>query len=260
MSECNCCVYKAIQNCPLRMPKPLLNYFEDEKLINIQHIENDLKMYEFYRKLFLKNLNIHDQSSTSVWCGDRVEQLGDYYVYCYEYSFFRPMTGEREIRVGVFDWKRQAFVAARIVCGIYPGKYYKKYGLNLNRVRTVITILRCSTVRDAYTSTSAKRDIENVLDSLVAFFIHDPESHEEKIHQTILRRFNICASIRLIQFLKYAIRLQTTVKKYCMRNCTCGGFGGECICPVVINTCFQEFPDAKRMHSDEVFFGTPWRG
>ena len=248
-------MFKAIQNCPLRIPKPMNNFFEDEKLINIQHIENDLKMYEFYRKLFLRNLIIHDKTSTSVWCGNRTEQLGDYYVYCYEYTL--RATGEREIRVGVFDWKRQAYVTAQIVCGIYPGKFYRKHGLNLNRIRTVITILGCSTIQDTYTSTVAKVAIENVLDTLVAFFIHDPRSHEEKIQQTILRRFNICLSIRLVQFLKYAIRLQTTVKKYCFSNCTCGGFGGECICPVVIRGWFKEFPDARRMHSDEVFFETP---
>ena len=253
--NCNCCVFKAIQNCPLRIAKPMNNFFEDEKLINIQHIENDLKMYEFYRKLFLRNLIIHEKTSTSVWCGNRTEQLGDYYVYCYEYTF--RATGEREIRVGVFDWKRQAYVTAQIVCGIYPGKYYRKYGLNLNRIRTVITIYACSTIQDTYTSIAGKVAIENVLDTIVGFFIHDPRSHEEKIQQTILRRFNICLSIRLVQFLKYAIRLQTTVKRYCAGNCTCGGFGGECICPVVISTCFKEFPDARRMHSDEVLFETP---
>jgi hypothetical protein len=121
----------------------------------------------------------------------------------------------------------------------------------------VITIHHCSTVRDTYISIAAKRNIEAALDTVVTFFIHDHKSHEKKIQQTILRRFDICLSIRLVQFLKYAIRLQTTVKKYCFSNCTCGGFGGECICPVVIRGCFKEFPDARRMHSDEVFFETP---
>jgi hypothetical protein len=248
-------VFKAIPNCPLRIHKPLKNIYGDEKLINFQHIENDIKVYEFYRKLFLRNIIVHDKASTSVLFGNRVEQLGDYYVYCYEYTW--RATGEREIRVGVFDWKRQAYVRAQIVCGIYPGKFYRRKGLNINRIRTVITIHHCSTVQDTYISIAAKRNIEAVLDTVVTFFIHDNKSHEKKIQQTILRRFDICLSIRLVQFLKYAIRLQTTVKKYCFSNCTCGGFGGECICPVVIRGCFKEFPDARRMHSDEVFFETP---
>ena len=253
MTNCNCCVFKAIQNCPLRIPKPFKNIYWGEKLRSIQHIENDLKGYEFYRKLFLRN--IFSCRLATVWFGDRVEQLADYYVYCYEYTW--RVTGVREISVGVFDWRQQAYVKAQIVCGIYPGKFHRKKGLNINRIRTVITIHSCSTVQDTYISTAAKRDIEQVLDSIVTFFIHDNESHEEKIQQAILRRLNICLSIRLVQFLKYAIRLQTTVKKYCFSNCTCGGFGGECICPVVSRGCFKEFPDARRMHSDEVLFETP---
>ena len=255
MSNCNCCVFKAIQNCPLRIPKPMNNIYRDEKLINIQHIENDLKVYEFYQKLFLRNIIVHDKGLTSVLFGDRVEQLANYYIYCYEYQW--RVTGEREISVGVFDWKQQAFVRAKIVCGIYPGKFYRKYGININPIRTVITINYCSTIQDTYISSAAKRDIERVLDSAVTFFIHDHKGHEEKIQQTILRRFDICLSIRLVQFLKYAIRLQTTVKKYCYSNCTCGGFGGECICPVVIRGWFKEFPEARRMYSDEVLFETP---
>jgi hypothetical protein len=249
-------VFKAIPNCPLRIAKPMNYVYEDEKLINIQHIENDIKVYEFYRKLFLRNIIVHDKASTSVLFGNRVEQLGDYYIYCYEYSS-QVNDGGREIRVGVFDWKRQAYVTAQIVCGIYPGKFYRRKGLNISSIRTVITIHHCSTVQDTYISIAAKRNIEAALDTVVTFFIHDHKSHEKKIQQTILRRFDICLSIRLVQFLKYAIRLQTTVKQYCFSSCTCGGFGGECICPVVIRGCFKEFPDARRMHSDEVFFETP---
>ena len=255
MNNCNCCAWKAIQNCDLRIPKPMNKYHVDEKLINIQHIENDIKVCEFYRKLFLRNIIVHESSLTCVFSGSRVEQLGAYYIYCYEYT--SRVTGHREIRVGVFDWRRQAYVRAEIVCGIYPSKFYRKKGLNTNSIRTVITITHCSTVQDTYISTAAKQNIEAVLDTVVSFFIHDHKSHENEIQQTILRRFNICLSIRLVQFLKYAIRLQTTVKKYCFSNCTCGGFGGECICPVVIRGWFKEFPDAQRMHSDEVFFETP---
>ena len=252
--NCDCCTSKAIQYCTMR--KPIVLFFENEKLINLQHIANDQKMYEFYRQLYLIRFIRYESRLTSVWCGDRTEQLGNYYMYCYEYLF--RVTGERDIRVGVFDWKRQVYVKAQIVCGIYPGKYYRKYGLNLNRVRTTVTIVECSSQEHGLLySIQGRSLIENALDTVVSFFIHQHKGKEEELHHTIRRRFHICVSIRLVQFLKYAIHLQRLVKNYCYSNCTCGGFGGECICPVVINTCFREFPDAKRMHSDEVLFETP---
>jgi hypothetical protein len=167
------------------------------------------------------------------------------------------VTGEREISVGVIDWKRQAYVRAQIVCGIYPGKCYRKKAINTNPIRTVITIHNCTTIQDTYTSFCARRDIELLLDRVASICIHRYTDHEEKLQQTILRRFGACLSTRLTQFLKYAIHLQTTVIKYCYSNCTCGGFGGECICPVVIRGGFKEFPDARRLCSDEVLFETP---
>jgi hypothetical protein len=97
----------------------------DEKLINVQHIENDIKVYWFYRKLFLRNIIVGEVNFlTTVLSGDRVEQLAKYYVYCYEYTV--RFTGEREFSVGVIDWGRQAYVRAKIICGIYPGKFYRK--------------------------------------------------------------------------------------------------------------------------------------
>jgi hypothetical protein len=230
------------------------NIYWDEKLINIQHIENDIKVYGFYRKLFLRNIIVDRRGLTSVLFGDRVEQLANYYIYCYEYTW--RVTGQREISVGVIDWKRQAYVRAQIVCGIYQGEFYRKKAINTNPIRTVVTIRHCSTIKDTYTSSSARRDIESLLDSVISCIFRYTD-HEEKLHQSILRRFGACLSIRLIQFLKYAIRLQTTVIKYCNSNCTCGGFGGECICPVVVSGWFKEFPDARRLCSDEVFFETP---
>jgi hypothetical protein len=257
---CNCCAFKAIQNCPLRIPHPLNSIFWDEKLINIQHIENDLKVYWFYRKLFLRDIIVSRQVfPTTVLFGDRVEQLANYYIYCYDYRW-RVVGGEREISVGVIDWKRQAYVKAKIICGIYPGKFYRKKAININPIRTVISIEYCSTIQDTYISSAARRDIERVLDSVVTILYHDHTDHEKKLQQTILRRFVVCLSIRLIQFLKYAIRLQVTVRKYCHSNCKCGGFGGECICPVVIRGWFKEFPDARKMCSDEVFFEAPLPG
>jgi hypothetical protein len=229
--------------------------FWDEKLINIQHIENDIKVYGFYRKLFLRYIIVEDKFLTTVLFGDRVEQLAKYYIYCYEYT--RGVTGEREFSVGVIDWKRQAYVKAKIICGIYPGKFYRKKAININPIRTVTSIQHCSTIQDTYISSAARRYIEQVLDRVVTIFIRSHTDHEEKLQQTILRRFGVCLSIRLTQFLKYAIRLQATVRKYCYSNCKCGGFGGECICPVVIRGWFKEFPDARKLCSDEVFFETP---
>jgi hypothetical protein len=248
-------VFKAIPNCPLRIPKPTNNIYWDEKLINIQHIENDIKVYEFYRKLFLRNIIVEENFFASVLFGDRVEQLANYYIYCYEYTW--RVTGEREFSVGVFDWRKQAYVKAKIICGIYPGKFYRKKAINTKPMRTVISIHNCTTIQTTYTAYAVRRDIELLLDRVVTIIIHDYTDHEEKLQRTILRRFGVCLSIRLTQFLKYAIRLQTTVKKYCYSNCTCGGFGGECICPVVIRGWFKEFPDARRMYSDEVLFETP---
>ena len=253
---CNCCAFKHIQNCPLRIHHPMNRILWDEKLINVQHIENDIKVYWFYRKLFLRNIIVGEVNFlTTVLSGDRVEQLAKYYVYCYEYTV--RFTGEREFSVGVIDWGRQAYVRAKIICGIYPGKFYRKNAINTNPIRTVTSIHNCTTIQATYTSYSARRDIESLLDRVVSIFIHDYTDHEEKLQQTILRRFGACLSIRLTQFLKYAIHLQTTVRKYCYSNCKCGGFGGECICPVVIRGWFKEFPDAQRLCSDEVFFETP---
>ena len=248
-------MFKAIQNCPLRMPHPMNRVFWDEKLINLQHYENDLKVYWFYRQLFIRDIIVED-ILTSVFMVDHVEQLANYYIYCYDYRW-RHVGGSREISVGVIDWKRQAYVTAKIICGIYPAKFYRKNAINLDPIRTVNSIESCTTIQTTYISSVARPTIERVLDSVVTLIYHDHTHHEKELQQTILRHFGVCLSIRLIQFLKYAIRLQVTVRNYCQSNCKCGGFGGECICPVVIRGWCKEFPDAGKMCSDEVFFETP---
>jgi hypothetical protein len=95
-------------------------------------------------------------------------------------------------------------------------------------MRTVVSIRNCTTFHATYTSDSARPHIEALLDGIVTIFIHDYTYHEDKLQQTVLRRFGVCLSIRLTQLLKYAVHLQAMVKQYCYSNCRCGGFGGEC--------------------------------
>ena len=253
--NCNCCVFKNVQNCPLRIHRPMGQILWDEKLINVQHIKNDIKVYGFYKKLFSRNAIIeHGDDRFVMLLGDRVQLLANYYVYCYGYKI--RFTGEREISVGVIDWRSQAYVTAKIICGIYPHKVYKKKDINTQSMRTVISIRHCTTLDATYTSDSARPHIEALLDGIVTIFIHDYTYREDKLQQTILRRFGVCLSIRLTQLLKYAVHLQAMVKHYCYSNCRCGGFGDKCRCPGA-RGCFKEFPDAKKLCSDEVFFGAP---
>ena len=253
--NCNCCVFKNVQNCPLHIHRPMWQILWDEKLINVQHIENDIKVYGFYRKLFSRSVIIKPSFlTTTVLLGDRVEQLANYYVYCYGYAI--RFTGEREILVGVIDWQSQAYVTAAIICGIYPYKVYRKNVIDTRPMRTVASIRNCTTFHATYTSDSAGPRIELILDRVITIILHDYTAHENKLQQTVLRRFGACLSIRLVQFLKYAVHLQATVKKYCYSNCRCGGFGDECRCPVA-RGCFKEFPDARKLCSDEVFFEAP---
>ena len=189
-----------------------------EKLINVQHIENDIKVYEFYKKLFSRNAIIeHGDDRFVMLLGDRVQLLANYYFYCYRYTI--RFTGEREISVGVIDWGRQAYVTAEIICGIYPRKVYKKKDINTRPMRTVVSIRHCTTLDATYTSDSARPHIEALLDEIVTIFKHDYIYHENKLQQTVLRRFGVCLSIRLTQLLKYAVHLQTMVKQYCYSNC-----------------------------------------
>jgi hypothetical protein len=82
---CNCCVFKAIQSCNLLHRKPFRNVYWDEKLINIQHIENDLKVYDFYRKVFERINELQIEMTPSLFSGDRIQKFTRYYIYCYEH-------------------------------------------------------------------------------------------------------------------------------------------------------------------------------
>ena len=115
-------MFKNVQNCPLHIYRPTDQIMWDEKLINVQHIENEIKVYGFYKKLFSRSTII--KNGVHLLLGDRIQLLANYYVYCYGYRI--RFTGEREISVGVIDWRAQAYVTAKIICGIYPRKVYKK--------------------------------------------------------------------------------------------------------------------------------------
>jgi hypothetical protein len=119
-------------------------------------------------------------------------------------------------------------------------------------MRTVVLICNCTTLHATYTSDFARPRIEALLDDIVTIFIHSYEYHEDKLQQTVLRRFEVCLSARLTQLLKYAVHLQAMVKKYCYSNCRCGRYGNKCRC-LEPRGCFKEFPDAQRLCSDEVF-------
>jgi hypothetical protein len=254
---CNCCVFKATQNCPLLYRKPFRNVYWDEKLINIQHIENDLKVYDFYRKIFERTNELQIKQTPILFSGDRLQKFTRYYVYCYDYII--RFTGERVILVGVFDWVLRVFATAEIVCGVYLRTGKKSCGqkyLNTRPLRITVVMKRCTTLNLLYNSTQARPHIEVILDEVITFFLHDSDQHEDKIQRNILERVGACLSLRLTQFLKYAIQLQQIVKRFCYRNCACGGYDYECICAVPYS-CLKVFGDAKRLCSDEVFFGAP---
>ena len=257
--SCNCCVFKSIQNCNLLFHRPFTHILWDEKLINIRHVENDIKVYWFYRGLFERNSIFklkYNEWYPTLLLGDRLQPLAHYYIYCYGYRI--RYTGEREISVGVIDWMGRAFVTAEIVCGVYPRTVKtrgQKY-INLKPMRNSVGIRACTTLKESYDSNTARPHIEAILDQVVSVFIHDYAYHEDRIQQTVLERVGACLSIRLTQFLKYAIHLQKTVKHFCQSNCTCGDFCEECTCPIPYS-CSKVFTDAKRLCSDEVLFGAP---
>jgi hypothetical protein len=257
MTTCNCCVFKAIQNCPLLYLKPFCKIYWDEKLINFRHIENDLKVYDFYKKVFERINELQINETPMLFSGDRLLKFTRYYVYCYDYHI--QVSGERVIFVGVFDWVLRVFATAKITCGVYPRRQKRgqqKY-LDTNPLRVTVEMRNCTTLNVLYNSVAAKVHIEVILDEVITFFFHEAENlHEDRIQRNILERVGACVSLRLTQFLKYAIQLQLRVKKFCYSNCMCGGCGDECICARPYS-CLEVFVDAKRVCSDEVFFATP---
>jgi hypothetical protein len=156
----------------------------------------------------------------------------------------------------------RGYVTAKIVCGVYPRKEKtrgKKY-INLTPMHNSIYVSHCTTLcttfKKAYDLNRARSHIEAVLNQVVSVFIHEYSYYEDRIQQTVLDHVGACLSIRLTQFLKYAMHLQKTVKHFLDSNCYCGGFSNECICPIPYS-CGKVFTDAKRFCSDEVLFGTP---
>ena len=258
MTTCNCCVFKAVQNCPLLYLKPFCKIYWDEKLINFRHIENDLKVYNFYKKVFERINELQITNTPTLFSGDRLLKFTRYYVYCYDYNI-DCISGDRVIFVGVFDWLLRVFATAKITCGVYPRRQKRgrqKY-LDTKSLRVTVEMRNCTTLNARYNSTAAKAHIEVILDEVITFFFHDAENlHEDGIQRNILERVEACVSLRLTQFLKYAIQLQLRVKKFCYNNCTCGGYGDECICARPYS-CLEVFVDAKRVCSDEVFFAAP---
>jgi hypothetical protein len=229
----------------------------DEKLINFRHIENDLKVYNFYKKVFERKNELSITDTPMLFSGDRLHKFTRYYVYCYDYNIC--ISGDRVIFVGVFDWISRVFATAKITCGVYPRRRKRggqKY-LDTRPLRVTVEMRNCTTLNLRYNSHTAKAHIEVILDEIITFFFHDAANlHEDVLQRNILERVGVCVSLRLTQFLKYAIQLQLRVKKFCYNNCTCGGYGDECTC-VRPYTCLDLFVDAKRVCSDEVFFAAP---
>jgi hypothetical protein len=258
--SCNCCVFKAVQNCPLLHFRPFDIVYWNEKLINFQHIANDWKVYNFYRAVFARKINLPVTNTPwrILFGGDRLLRFTRYYVYCYDYQLCR-LSGDRLIFVGVFDWVLRVFVTAKIICGVYPrrGKRGIQKYLDTTPLRVTVEMRRCTTLNtQQYDATSAKPHIEVVLDEVITFFFQYAENlHEDGIQRNILERVEVCVSLRLVQLLKYAIRLQLKVKKFCYENCICGGYSNECICAQPYS-CFGVFVDARLVYSDEVFFAT----
>jgi hypothetical protein len=220
MTTCNCCVFKAVQNCPLLYLKPFCKIYWDEKLINFRHIENDLKVYDFYKKVFERINELQINETPMLFSGDRLLKFTRYYVYCYDYHI--QFTGERVIFVGVFDWVLRVFATAKITCGVYPRRQKRgeqKY-LNTYPLRVTVEMRRCTTLNVLYNSVQSKAHIEVILDEVITFFFHESDRHEDGIQRNILERVGACVSLRLTQLLKYAVQLQLMVRKFCYSNCT----------------------------------------
>jgi hypothetical protein len=255
--SCNCCVFKAVQNCPLLHFKPFCIVYLNEKLINFRHIENDLKVYNFYRAVFERKISVPVTNTPVLFGGDRLLRFTRYYVYCYDYQLC-GVSGARLIFVGVFDWISCVFATAKITCGVYPrrGKRVRQKYLDTTPLRVTVEMRRCTTLNTPYDAISARPHIEVILDEILTFFFRYAENlHEDGIQRNILERVEACVSLRLTQLLKYAIRLQLKVKEFCYNNCTCGGFNNECICAQPYS-CLGVFVDARLVYSDEVFFAT----
>jgi hypothetical protein len=250
------------QNCPLLYLKPFDKIYWDEKLINFRHIENDLKVYRFYKSVFERVNNLQITKKPTLFAGDRLLKFTRYYVYCYNYEIVCP-SGARVIYVGVYDWLKRVFATAKITFGVYPIRERRntrgrqKY-LKTRPQRVTIEMRNCTTLNDIqYDSITARPHIEQLLDQILTFFFRYAEKHEDVIQGKILKRLeNVLVSLRLTQFLKYAIQLYLTVKNFCSNYCTCGGYDDECICATPYS-CLDMFGDAKRVCSDEVFFATP---
>jgi hypothetical protein len=216
-------------------------------------------VYNFYRKAFERINNLQITNTPTLFGGDRLFKFTRYYVYCYDYNI-DCVSGNRVIFVGVFDWVLRVFATAKITCGVYPRRQKRgrqKY-LDTRPLRVTVEMRNCTTLNGLYDSTSANPHIEVLLDEVITFFFHYAENlHEDVIQRNILERLeNVIVSLRLTQFLKYAIQLHLRVKKFCYNNCTCGGYGDECICAQPYS-CLEVFVDAKRVCCDEVFFATP---
>jgi hypothetical protein len=240
--------------------QPYRNVLYNEKLINIQHVENDLKVYEFNKKIFEKMRLLQPTYvavTRNLFAGDRILPFARYYVYCYDFSI--RFSGERVISVAVFDWIMRVYATADIICGVYPraekGSRGQKY-LNTRPLRVTVVMKRCTTLNPRYDAKSAVPEIETILDEIITFFLHDCAPHEDRIHRDIVNRIGVCLSLRLTQFLKYAVQLQKLVQRFCYSNCTCGGYGYECRCPIPYS-CLKFFGDARQYCSDEVFFEAP---
>jgi hypothetical protein len=251
-----------VQNCPLLYLKPFDKIYWDEKLINFRHIENDLKVYRFYKSVFERVNNLQITKKPTLFAGDRLLKFTRYYVYCYNYEIVCP-SGARVIYVGVYDWLKRVFATAKITFGVYPIRARRntrgrqKY-LKTRPQRVTIEMRNCTTLNDIqYDSYTARPHIEQLLNQILTFFFRYAEKHEDVIQGKILKRLeNVLVSLRLTQFLKYAIQLYLTVKNFCSNYCTCGGYDDECICATPYS-CLDVFGDAKRVCSDEVFFATP---
>ncbi|CAB3978033.1 Hypothetical predicted protein [Paramuricea clavata] len=194
-------------------------------------------------------------SDTRLLCGNRLVPLDQYYIYCYSYDI--GFCNQRIIKIAIIDLRYFAYLTARIAVGIYPVQYTIE-SKKLNYIvtsgqRTVVSIEGCTTWSGLWDSQFINPRVQACLDEIVQYCLSYNCYHEVHIQKRVSNNLGAHVSLRLIQLICYALKLQNTVKNYCQSNCTCGGFNDECECPIPY-LCSEVFVDAKQLHDNAVLF------
>lgn len=161
-----------------------------------------------------------------MFLADRLIPMAFYYMYPIDYGICGD--GRRQITVSYIDWREKIYAQCQYVFFIYPEKTgYKEYTY---KSRTEFTVQHLTAQATGTDTNIRQRILHSIGDAIIQWFFETLDKKDCEIETVCLRETGILVSRRLVDFLRYACQLQTSVKNYLRQKCECGGDGDPCIC------------------------------